>query len=137
MRVFHFMSHLSFVNSLDVMYIFSACQLLPNHILTQVGRHDDGLPITNMVISPDKSCLLSCSENVVNFWELNDVYRERCRRDGVVSKLCEGKDEELSANSASDEEPPKRKKRKSKRKQKNSLSTRESQNCVADFFSDL
>ena len=115
-----------------------SCRLLPNQVLNQVGCHGNGLPVTNLSVTRSKDHVLSCSENVIKFWDLESVYRARCSSDGGVSKYISGEREAGDCSDLdSDEELPKKKKRKSKKNMNHSTANQVHRKKTLDFFSDL
>ena len=120
------------------MLFHRSCRLLPNQFLNQVGRHGNGLPVTNLSVTHNKDHVLSCSENVIKFWNLESVYRARCSRDGGVSKYIGGERKEGDCSDLdSDEEMPRKKKRKWKKNMNQSTANQVHRKKTLDFFSDL
>ena len=97
-------------------------QILPNEVLTEIGRHTDSYPIDCMKLTHDCQFLVTCSQDSCKFWAVPDIPTFAPGRIGA----CVEEDKEV------EEEKRKRKKRKRKQIKDGTKQTKSD-----DFFSDL
>ena len=109
---------------------FRAVQILPNKVLTEVGRHTDGYPIDCMRLTHDRQFMVTSSQDYCKFWPLSDI--PRFAPDTIGTVVGERDNEE------EDEGGSKRRKRRRGKKRKRELAESVSDSKPAnDFFNDL
>ena len=110
-----------------------AVQILPNKVLTEVGRHTDGYPIDCMRLTHDRQFMVTSSQDHCKFWPLSDI--PKFAPDTIGTVVSERDDEEEEGE---EEGGGKRRKKRRGRKRKRELLESVSDSKPAnDFFNDL
>lgn len=105
-----------------------AVQILPNQVLTEVGRHTDSYPIDCMKLTHDHQFMVTCSQDYCKFWSVPDIPTFAPDRIGTVT------DEQVK-----EVEEKRKQKRRRKRKREQMWDGSKQTNPISadDFFSDL
>ncbi|CAI8052765.1 WD repeat-containing protein 55 [Geodia barretti] len=85
-----------------------AVQILPNKVLTEVGRHTDGYPIDCMRLTHDRQFMVTSSQDHCKFWPLSDIPKFAPDTIGTVVGERDDEEEEVEEGGGG-----KRRKRKS------------------------
>ena len=105
-------------------------QILPNKVLTEVGRHTDGYPIDCMRLTHDRQFMVTCSQDHCKFWAVSDIPRFAPDTIGTVFSDPEREEEEEEGGRHKRKKRGKKRKREMVRIDSNSKPTN-------DFFSDI